>query len=492
MKMMLKNGGSKVLEFFLDVTHRKRLLVFIGSAGTYLVAYRGSKLIDSLFISGIEYKVDDYIWFLQKYPQYKAVIVPDLPEIAINHTSIPIAQSLLPGDHVRKFIRKTLATTDISASNVYDVTDSDTGEVWDTTIASLPQHPLATEWISAAASWSKDIAGVYFLSLNTPNIIQELLKSNKAKLQSPLQIFVTITSFSEIRLILRDKNKIMESHYIPYPPDKSLAYVQGIIEQCVSDCVISLKNYIHHTEHRPSLVLLVKPDLAPLLQQSKFDVCETLIYTSSAGRQFSDETLSYLLNKKLKYRAVNDELSSFNTAKWFNALFFKPLWLGLMWIIFIIANGMVKVHSNDIAITALNNKYYSSSEEYRQQRIRYPYIDHFNAVIEFHDAGTFLSIPQEVPFEFVDRFLGALSSNFTLSKVHWELDDNDKQLLIINTKYIMTSSNASIALAALRLEVDGLSKSFADYNIDYKQDSSKILTRVGRVTAPVDFIIRKR
>jgi len=491
MKSKFSSIIKKSLDSVADLVFKHQILIFIGETETYIAAYRGSKIMGTMSITTSQYKVDDYSSFLQKYKKYTAVIIVDRSDIQINHAAIPIAQSLIPTDHINKFIQKTLQPTDIVASTIFDITNNEGSEVWHTTLISTPETQLLMEWASYIASNLAHLKGVYFFPFSAPDIVNGLALTSKTKINSSLKIFVTITSYSGIRLVLCHKKKVMENHVIPFPVNKSLEYIQGVIEQAVSDCVISLKNYIHHNQERPSLILLVNKELEALLKQSKFDVLETLIFHTKNNDQFSDQTISSFLNKRIKHKASNDDLRSFNRTVWFNALLFKPLWLALILLGVKLTQNELSVVANNNNISKLNIRYYSASEKYRQQRELYPYIDHFSSVLDFHDAQIALTAPQKLPFDFLNQFLNKLPSNFTVHKIHWDIASGN-QTTIVDAKYVALSSDTSFAKAALYRVLIDLDKIFTDYSITPTIDMSKALSQVGRVSIPIKLTIKER
>ena len=487
MKTKLKNLFIYFWEYVLSYIYNHKVLIFVGSSGSSIWVYTGPHLVDSIYIEGTEYS-QAYETFLNKYPQHSATIILDGPEVHLHHASIPVAQSLLPANHIDKFISKTFQTDDIVASKVFEITTSDNGEVWHTNIVSTPETPLLKSLVSYVASNLSGLSGIYFFNLNASSIINSLERDHKKKINSNLRIFVAITSSSSIRMVVCDKDKVMESVTIPYPVDKSYVYIQGVIEQAVSDQVISLKNYIHHNEERPSLVMLVSKDMESLLTNGKFDVGEIIVFTHH--EQFADKAISTLLNQHIENKASNEELKHFNRTILLNKLFFKPLWIILVVLAFVFGQIELQIKDNNRSVLELNDKYYRVSEEYRGQRALYPYINGFGSVIDFHDAVMELSAVQDLPFDFMTKFLDNLPDNFTIRKVDWQ-NINGQSKFKLTAKYTENSSDKELAFAMLEKSIVELQKLYKDYEIEYTKNTDQTLNQLGRVAIPIILTISR-
>lgn len=490
MKNIIIRVAKKILEKIRDLLHVRQLLVFIGDTGTYVAAYKGSKLKKSLFISGEEYDINKHKTFFDKYKKYTALIVLDKQTAELYHSQILGAQSLLPIDHVGKFISKTIDKNDVVASNVFDVTNDGTSETWHTVLTSTKETPTLSALVSYFVSDYAKFKGIYFLSLNIPNLIRASSSASKIVVSSKLQIFVTITSFSGVRVFVCQDQNIMESHFVAFPYDKSLEYVQGVIEQAVSDCVISLKNYIHHHQERPSLVLMAPKEMQVLLRQSKFDVGEVIIIPTESNDSFADCTLSYFLNKNVEHKGSNVELLSFSKAMSFNKLFFKPLWLIMAAFIFFLGKNALEIRKNYRKASKTNEKYYNVSEEYRKQREQYPYIDKFGAIVDFHNAMISLSAPQQLPFDTLDKFLLITPANLNLYSIDW--DSKRDGVITVEAKYSAKNSDTNAVLTFLESDLINIQKALPDCNVELIKNTNAIMNSGGFVSIPLKLIITKK
>ena len=171
------------------------------------------------------------------------LILFDSKDCQIKHEFMPMLQSIVKSNPVEKFIQDNYKPEDIIAYNIYNVNnDNRHGELWETTIASTTYSYFIEQLLEFIIHNSFKFIGIYFLSLEFESIVGAILKTqNSSDSQNDLQIFVTITEASSIRVATKYKKNILDESTVEFPSEKSDHYIAGTIEQAISDQILKFK-----------------------------------------------------------------------------------------------------------------------------------------------------------------------------------------------------------------------------------------------------------
>lgn len=474
---------------------KKHIVIFIGDKKFDISVFKQDKLIDYILIDKDVASANEDINFLAKFPGYKVFFVLDSPDIEIHHSDIPVSQGIIYQNPLTKFIATKFDKNILVASNVYNITRGDQ-EIYNSIFAATKVSDILYKLIDYTSFNGFDVNGVYFFSLNAPVMVENIVKTlSLGKAKHPLYIFITVTSVSKIRVLILANDNVMHSETIDYPEDKSEAYIQGIIEQAVTDSLISLKNHMHHKKVEPILMILVNDSLKNLLLDSKFAVDKTIILSEQDFKikspkkhlktELTNHIISYFLNKKTHYHASNEIIGEYLRLKGLNKFLSVPWYILISTLFFIlisieIKNLIEENHANDI-----NTKFYSLSQNYRTSRSNYPDIDNLEDVVSLYYAEQELDVTQKLPFDTIKMLLSSISSNFTLNTLYWEYYDQ-KAYLISKVRYqIHRSSDVEDGIAKLNSDIEALKLKMPDKNISFSYERNEILNSNNVVTIHV-------
>ena len=528
MRLKLVNLKNKLVKCILSykdaLINNKKLFVLIGRNNTYIAAYNGQQLISLNVIRLSEYKVSDHASILDNFKEYIVHIILDTTDVVLHDTAIPVAQELIRGDHVGGFVKKNFGKSDLVSYAVYDKTHENT-DILHTCFASVTPSPLVEQWCEWAASTARKLCGVYFFNMLVPNLTSYFLGKAKLTTQSALQIFVTATSTNGVRVVTTYKNNIMDSRIVQYPMEKSQEYIQGIIEQELSDRFIALKHYMHHNQVKPSVIMLVGPELQALLSTAtKFDVADWIVlpsevattqYVEAVDEKFMDATLLLGINNINvdAGAATNNDLKSFFKLSHIRSRFFKPVWLICAVLFVDAALNYATTRSNKIVADNVNNQYYAMAEKYRTVKDKYPNISDLTEIINYQEATLELQKAQYLPFDTLDGFLAIVPQNLVINSIYWSAsgsefefvtqqdgdaphdsvkqatDKTDNTTIVIRAKYVVADTRRDTVIAALDAEIAVISRTLTDVKVQHVIDENDIVVRGGNTYVPVQITI---
>lgn len=494
---------SQLLEKYNNIDFsfsEKHILILLGDHGCHISVMHAHQIIDSFFINGTDYNSTVYSKFLHKYTGYKVFIILDKIDIRIDHSNIPVSQGLIYQNPITHFIKNKFPKESLLSSNVYEISRNEQ-EIWHTIFASTPITKELQKWLDYIISNGFALQNIYFFNLNIPKLINTILKNAQIEVLTNLRLFVTITATSSIRIIISDHQNIIENYSFNTPDNKSDTYIQGIIEQVITDSLTLLKNHIHHTQVKPGLIIVVNKNLKALLQQSKFNIEEVVILSEDDFKiksnrkidlnNFSDNIILHFLNKNLNYPAKQETINTFNRITKLNKLLSKPWYILIITFALILSITQIKSLIQDNKTSSLNEKFYILSEDYRSLRKEYPEITSLEQIVNFHYALTDVTKEQKLPFDDLEKLFANLNNDFTINKVHWDLGANNKSYITIKGKYKISSPSLEGAKANLEHEISSLKTQILNCEIKHKYNTEDITTHGGVFIIPLKLFITK-
>ena len=419
---------ESLVNFCNNKLYKRAVIILVGKLGLYISALKHNRVKQSIFIKYTNKNSKTlYQNFFKKYKKWHITFLIDHNNCRLKHEMLPVVTSIIEGNPVESFIDENYEADTIVAYNIYEITHQN-GEIWNSCIASIAFSPPISELLEYVLSNSLKYSGSYFLSLETSSIIEKLLQETPfTDCCNNLQIFITITQSSGIKLIAKYKQNIMHDETIDYPPGKSDMYIQGTIEQTISDQLIFYKDYIKKLKLKVSIILLVDDALQKLLSDLKFDNCTIVALNQhkSLGKKrgrFQDDILIQNFNRSNTHLALNKSLKSLTQLSFVNSLIFKPLIILALVLIATLANIKFKSFSIREKTSQLNQKYYALSEEYRNIQKRYPNIKNINDLIDLHNLENIINTPAITPFaDLKNLFTVTNHPRLEISNIKWNI-----------------------------------------------------------------------
>lgn len=498
------------LEFFVklfnNIFHKRKLIIFIGTNGTTLATLKWQEIQDKIFVRhDDDERKKKYRRFLKKYKKYYITFLLDSEECILKHEIMPIFSSLIKINPVDNFIAANYKSSDIVAYNVYKIDDQH-GEVWNSCIASVPFREPVSNLLKYVISNSFKYSGVYFLSLEFQTIIDRVLQTtHNTEHNDSLQIFATVTKSSDIRIVVKYKQDIMDEQAIEYPQDKSPMYVLGTIEQAISDKLLFYKEYINKLNLPTCIILLVSQELKNIATNLEFGESKVLLLTAKdvsssknhQNKEFQDDILIEKFDSFNTHLALNKALKSITQLTLINSVIFKPLlavMFGLSIILAVLKYQTIIIQSET---TALNQKYYSLSEDYREIQKRNPELTNISDLVDLYNLENMIKKTSLNPFDHLNNLLSFNNSDLKILNINWRIHNPvsinlSKQHLNIdvNLMYKGDSDSTVNGIETMNGYVNYIKSIFQDYNVTYTRDTNNITHIAKKVMIPAHITIK--
>ncbi|NRB10690.1 MAG: hypothetical protein HRU35_03640 [Rickettsiaceae bacterium] len=494
---------------FFNLFHKKNLVILIGKKGVMLTAFNRHQAIDSIYITkDLQNNIKQYTKFLKKYKKFYISFLIDSSESNSRHEVMPLLHSIIKVNPVEKYINNHLTKGDLVAYDVYNILHENEQESWETIITSTPNIPPLSLLLRHTILNSFKFSGVYFLALEFQEIVDYILnKSNNLDAANNLQIFVTILKSSDIKIVVKHKNDIMDESSIDFPQDKSDSYIQGTIEQIISDKLLIFANYIERLKLKVSIITLLDDDLKNLLQLTTFDKhqiislsCNDIFYNTikNDGKYF-DNVIMDIFTKHKTYLAFNDTLRSITKLTMINSIVFKPF-IGLITILlFVLASFKYQDILTQSETTILNKKYFQLSKEYQRIKKKYPDIDNINNLVDLYRFELLLEQPIKTPYNDLLSLVGLKHENINIEKINWQLIDKERIIsgderikIVIDLVFRSNSSNVNQGIEILNQYVNHVKTLFHNYNTNYILDSTNIVQISKKIKISAKIVLTRK
>lgn len=498
---------SVVTSFINRFLHNKRLVIFIGKNGVKIIAYNRDQIVNNMFSHcDNEAEIAACQEFLIAYKKFGVLILLDSPECQIKHEFMPMLHSIIKFNPAQKFIDDNYQPENIVAYNVYNI-DHTNGEVWETVIASSPYTNITNKFIEFVISESFKLEGVYFLALEFEPIINTILMEKKVVDEDhSLQIFVTITQASGIKLATKHKKNILDETTVQFPSDKSDLYILGVMSSAIEDRLIKYKSYIHGLDLKVCLIFFCNKLIGDVILEKLPDLqkYEMVIYTTEApalpdqSHHFQDHKLLELFMKHKTYLAANKLIKLITKLLTVNSVIFKPLLLILIGIVAVL--GMLKYRTILVQkeTIELNNKYYLLSEKYRSVKKRHPEVENINNLTDLYSLQKILSIETDTPCELLRKILLLQSEEVKFDNIHWYSENEDisnlaenRKALVIQVEYTDPKKDIKVATGVLSDYINQVKAIFKGYNVTYKIEYDKVTELIKTLTVPATITVEE-
>lgn len=505
----IKEYITHILKVFRYFLYRRNIVVLVDNKGTSLYAIINKKIVDSSFIP-LENRDDLNLYnnFFSKFKKFYVFVLLNNSECALRHELIPVLHSIVKINPVRKFIEEYFPGDNIVGYNIYNI-NTKPSETWDTLIVSSDYTPYLNKLIDyIVVNSGLQFSSVYFLALELKTIIDKIIiKANEGVYNEHFQVFVYILKGSGINLVVKHRNNIIAIQRFDFPADKSELYIQGIIEQEISDCLIRYKNYIENLNLKVCIIIIADENFKLLLEHSQFGerklICKSynqLIEKNFKEEdKFADSLIIKLFNENKNHSAYNKNLKLISKLNIFNSLVFRPLNIVLISLIIIACIIKIKTLENYRKLEILRSHYSSAEQEYYEVKQKYPYIQNATNLADLYIFESLLQIPISIPFDLLEKFVRELPSNLLLEGMKWGRLDIDNTLLSpnpytkteISLKFIIENTTIEDAMKILTQQINDSAKIFASRDINITIFNDQIVNLNNRIVIPVSIVISK-
>jgi cell division protein FtsL len=497
---MTSNKSTSKLEllvkFIKTLFQKKRLIVFIGSKGTTLTAYRFKQTKDTIYIPHDEkIRAKRYRAFLQKHKKAHISFLLDNKECTLKHKIIPILRPMVKTNPIERFITENYNISDIVGYYTYEVNNRD-NEIWNNCIASTPFVKPVSDIIEYVIANSLKYNGTYFLSLEFHNIINKiLLENNCQKYKDDLQILATITKSSHVQIVTKHKQNILDEARIECCIENK-EILLGTIEHAISEKLALYKEYIKTQNLKTCIILLLGKNLHKNAKSLKTRHDKLLIPAKEtvSSDEFQDHVLMNHFDESIAHPAFNQAIRSITKLSLFSKILFKP--------VIVIASSLALVtiflKSQSLMTQAetsiLNKKYYSLSKEYRELQNKYHENTNINDLIDLYNIEKKSEKISNIFSKQLTNLLSFHHPKLQIASINWQNQTKDSRhiQIIINLTYTSENYSKEQATKVINDYVNYLKPLFSKYDIMKKEETKNITTIVGITTLPVRIVIQKQ
>jgi len=300
---------------------------------------------------------------------------------------MPILRPLIKLNPIERFITENYNSSDIVGYYTYEVENKE-NEIWNNCIASTPFISPIRDMLQYVISNSFKYNGTYFLSLEFHNIIDKiLLKTKYQKYKNDLQVFATITKSSDVRIVVKHKQNILDEQTIECPTENK-SILLGTIAHIITEKLLFYKEYIKVQNLKTCIILLVGKDLKKPAKKLTFEDSQLIVPNDGPHKndEFQDHSLMDEFNESDAHIAFNPDLKLITKLTLIDKIIFKPLIL----VVVSIALIAVILKSQSLIIQsetdASNKEYYSLSKKYRELKNSYPKSSNINDLVDLYNT----------------------------------------------------------------------------------------------------------
>jgi hypothetical protein len=464
---------QKTTEILSINLNNKFLYIIVGDNGVCLQYYEDNLLVDSYFSSCDALASDDnFKNFISKRPKARVRIVLNLKSTNIDHESIAVLSTISKANPIDKYAESHLHSSDIYSYKLLSIA-KDNQDIWKYVILSTPQNDSIQRCLLYLSDAKIAIDGVYFYQFLLQDISSKIASEYKTNLENVIYTTTSITSSSGIIFTINYAGNILSSVYVEYPLDKTSEYVQGIIEQNISDLWIKFSRFAEENNLKKYNILIVPDALKNLLDKQTCGAELNLFSESNTETIFSDQSFTKYLGISTLHKASSKELKNYYWYTMVNNLIFKPAYLMIAIMVFYSAYINISNFLSNRHLSDLYDKFSKNSEEIRLKAQDYPSISNVSQLADLYNMHTILSKSKPLPFELLTDFIELNNDKNEISKIYWELTPNNEYSFFIELVLSDSSLNQGIGIQNIENIITKLKDKYKDILLDIQRVSSK-------------------
>lgn len=439
MHMWLLNKKHKTSSSFTNLLSNifaySQIVILIGRYGISTGVIKSNSVIEYSFIPYLkdnELDLNTLNSFLEKHKYLRVYLLIDSPQTQVTTERLPVVSNFGRKNVAENYIADELPKENISAYKVIGF-DKEPVETWHVVVATNPFEGAVKEVINFVIGKDMKVGGIYFLSLEMMPIFEKVAKSyiNEENIyteKASIKIYAIATESLGVKIFATLYDEPIINRSVEYPYGKSKEYLQGVIENEVSEALTELKHPINDGGHRVKVIVVGDNQVANLLKAADFHTdwaqivsIENLKRENEKLNEFADFILMRLFAKNKKFEAGNQNTRYLGNLVWTSALGFIPLditaVLLMAYNIYLFAD--TKLIWNKIYET--NNIYFSHVAEYRELKKNFPEIKEINAVADLLALQDIINSSSPKPYKLAKALFENLPNSFKVEKLTWEL-----------------------------------------------------------------------
>jgi len=430
----------KIMHFIYESITHSRIIFIVGDLGVQLNHYKKNILTDSLFCPISELSTNKLDEFVAKYNKSDAKFIINSKEINLQHESLPVVGSIGKQDPVQNYCDTHFHQTDLFTYKVHSVIKEE-ADIWKAAILWLPINNTLERCLNLVKDNNMDLSGFYFNPIILQYTADIIAKENNIELSDFVYIAVSVSITAGISITLNHGNNILSCITCDYPMDKSIAYIQGIIEQNVSDAWLKFKSYIEQNKLRKLNVFILTGELKDLISSQTYEVEKSIFAKTNLADQYADLVYLDYFTKVHQVSAKSRNLITYYRYLLINKIFFKGAYLLLiilsLYVLFIkkdlfdLDNNTDKVYS----------EYFKATKALNEIAEKFPNITNVAELADYYNAQNDLAKTHQSPFPITQDFIEIAGERIIINKISWDLDVKN-EILIANIDFETVTSKS--------------------------------------------------
>lgn len=495
------------VNLFNNLLHKRNLTIFIGHNGVVLVAFKKHTELESLYIDKEDKNfAAKYQAFLRKYKRFYISFLLDTQDSTLNHHVLPVVGSIVKTNPVEKFINENYGPEDIVAYNVYNIENQES-ERWNTIISSAKYCSPLKEMVEYVLNKSSKYSGIYFLSLESESIITKILEiTQNQEYSSYFQVFVTFLKSTGIKIIIKRKGRVLHNLTFPIPEGKSDEYINGTIEQLISDQILASKNYIERHNAPICIIMLVSKSIKSTIDDQFCSNYNTVIVLSpeelgfvESDDYYHESSLINLFTNSNTHLAYNKSLKQITKYNFINNTVFKPVILLICILLVNVAYLHYKSYITTSKTENISKKYYKLAKEYRNLAKSHPQSYVINDLVDLYQINLSLGQKSGAPKKLIQYISSIQNKNINFQSFIWEVKDlnlsnlkNSTLQIVASVKYTGNFESEEEVLSLIETHANNMKMSFPEYVINFNIDEIQSYNLTDNHIVYVSFIINKK
>ncbi len=425
---------GKISNFIYEKITSSRLFFIIGDNGIEVLYYKNNIFIESYFAHKDKVNEDiEFENFISKYKKSDAKLILNLKEAALQHESLPIIGGLGKTNPVEKFCETHFHSSDLYTFKVYSIINGE-ADLWKAIIMWTPVTPLIEKCLFLTKENEITLAGVYFHSFAMQPIANKIAKNNLLDLSEYIYSATSISKNSGIHISINHGNNILFSTLCEYPVDKSSEYIQGLIEQNLSDSWLKFKSYIQQNQLKKLNILLLPTNLKSLLALQTYEVEKSIFADCSENKEQECDSQQFLkyFNQSEQPQALSSELKSYYRYHIINNVLFKVAYAALFLLSIYAANLKKNTFLVENNTSQIYKNYFKTTEDIRLKSQNFPNISNVSQLADLYNLQSHLKQTFPSPFEYMEDLINLSKDYSKIMKMSWEMDtqDNNAEFII--------------------------------------------------------------
>lgn len=470
----VENNTSQFFQKIYDKLTRSSIHFFIGDSGVCLYYFKNKKLIDSYYCDyeNLSHN-DNFPEFIKKYKNSDAKIIICSKDINIDHENLTLIDTFGKVNPIEKYCENNFHKDDLYSYRIYQII-SENATTWKTVINWIPLNEVIDKCLNFINDNYISLTGVYLYPVIIQDIAKILALKNEINLDDYIYSTVSVNKISGINITINHNDNILYNEIIEYPKEESDEYIQGVIEQSLSDAWIKFKAYIEEANVEKINVFILPNNLKKLIKNTDFQVKNNIfdenIESLESDDTFSDyKIMSYFIQKS-HTKAWSRELKIYYLYNQINSILFKPIYL--MLIITILYAGNIKLNDffEQKEISQIYHKYFSVDQSISEISKDYQDIN-TKQLADLYNLSKELSVTKNIPFDFIKDFLSFANDYIEINTINWENLGKTRNIYNIDFDLLIDQTNKDNRLRLVENIIDSLKDKYNSYEIDLQRIS---------------------